>query len=180
MADSFTLPTPRGAEDSAPDAAPIPPPPVEDHLKPSTKIAYAMGGTTDIFGHWLYNGMVDAVFNSFLNVSPTRVSFVRAAMLAMDACSGLLFGWLSDNTRTRWGRRRPWILFGSIASGFGLPCLFLARSTWDVDTIFWYMMLSALIYSPIIAAYNTTNDDEMVQKAGMEAKVQRAAIDLLR
>jgi len=32
----------------------------------------------------------------------------------------------------------------------------------------------------IITAYNTTNDDEMVQKAGMEAKVQRAAIDLLR
>jgi GPH family glycoside/pentoside/hexuronide:cation symporter len=155
MADSFTLPTARGADDPEPDAASAQPPVKDDHLPPSTKIAYAMGGTTDIFGHWLYNGMVDAVFNSFLNVSPTRVSMVRAAMLAMDACSGLLFGWLSDNTRTRWGRRRPWILFGSIASGLGLPCLFLARSNWDVDTIFWYMMLSALIYSPVIAAYNT-------------------------
>jgi GPH family glycoside/pentoside/hexuronide:cation symporter len=155
MADSFTLPA-RGAADSTTDVASVPPPPAqEDHLKPSTKIAYAMGGTTDIFGHWLYNGMVDAVFNVFLGVSPTRVSFVRAAMLAADACSGLLFGWLSDNTRTRWGRRRPWILFGSIASGLGLPCLFLARSTWSPEQIFWYMMLSALIYSPIIAAYNT-------------------------
>jgi GPH family glycoside/pentoside/hexuronide:cation symporter len=91
----------------------------------------------------------------FLGVSPTRVSLVRAAMLFMDACSGILFGWLSDNTRTRWGRRRPWILFGSIASGIGLPLLFLARSSWSADQIFWYMMLSALLYSPIIAAYNT-------------------------
>jgi GPH family glycoside/pentoside/hexuronide:cation symporter len=156
MADSFTLPTARGADESAPDAASVPPPPVkEDRLKPSTKIAYAMGGTTDIFGHWLYNGMVDGVFNIFLGVSPTRVSLVRAVMLAADAFSGLFFGWASDNTRTRWGRRRPWILFGSIAAGIGLPLLFLARSTWSSDQIFWYMMLSAILYSPIIAAYNT-------------------------
>ena len=153
MADSFTLPN-RSAEEPAPDAAAAPVV-KEEHLPPSTKIAYAMGGTTDIFGHWLYNGMVDAVFNVFLGVSPTRVSFVRAAMLAADACSGLLFGWLSDNTRTRWGRRRPWILFGSLASGIGLPLLFLARSSWSADQIFWYMMLSAIIYSPIIASYNT-------------------------
>jgi GPH family glycoside/pentoside/hexuronide:cation symporter len=155
MADSFTLPTARDADESGPDVASVPGAPQEDHLKPSTKVAYAMGGTTDIFGHWLYNGMVDAVFNVFLGVSPTRVSLVRAAMLFMDACSGVLFGWLSDNTRSRWGRRRPWILFGSIASGIGLPMLFLARSTWSADQIFWYMMLSTLLYSPIIAAYNT-------------------------
>src|SRR4051812_5032462 len=118
MADSFTIPSAPAADESAPDAASAPLPPVkEDHLPPSTKVAYAMGGTTDIFGHWLYNGMVDAVFNVFLGVSPTRVSLVRAAMLAMDAFTSLFFGWASDNTRTRWGRRRPWILFGSIASG---------------------------------------------------------------
>src|SRR5690606_41109342 len=119
----------------------------EGRIPPSTKIAYAMGGTTNIFGHWLYNGIVDGVFNIFLGVSPRRVSFVRAAMLAADAFSGLIFGWLSDNTRTRWGRCRPWILFGSIAAGLGLPLLFLARSNWSADQIFWYMMLSAILYS---------------------------------
>jgi glycoside/pentoside/hexuronide:cation symporter, GPH family len=155
MADSFSLPSAPGAEEPASDATAGSPPVKQDHLPTSTKVAYAMGGTTDIFGHWLYNGMVDGVFNIFLGVSPTRVSMVRAAMLAADAFSGLLFGWLSDNTRTRWGRRRPWVLFGSIAAGLGLPCLFLARSTWSPTEIFWYMILSALIYSPIIAAYNT-------------------------
>lgn len=155
MADSFSLPSAQGAVEPASAAAGGTPPVKEDHLKPSTKVAYAFGGTTDIFGHWLYNGMVDGVFNIFLGVSPSRVSIVRAAMLAADAFSGLLFGWLSDNTRTRWGRRRPWILFGSIAAGLGLPCLFLARSTWSSNEIFWYMLLSALLYSPIIAAYNT-------------------------
>lgn len=33
-----------------------------DRLSPVIKAAYALGGTTDIFGHWLYNGLKDPVF----------------------------------------------------------------------------------------------------------------------
>jgi Na+/melibiose symporter-like transporter len=157
MADSFTIPAAE-SDESAPGAAPAPaatPAVTPDRLPASTKVAYAMGGTTDIFGHWLYNGLVDPVFNVFLGVSPTRVAIVRAVMLAVDAVSGPLFGWLSDNTRSRWGRRRPYILVGSILSGIGLPCLFLARSTWTADQVFWFMLGSAVLFSPIIAAYNT-------------------------
>jgi GPH family glycoside/pentoside/hexuronide:cation symporter len=159
MADSFTV-SPSAAEGSgapAPDGSAVPTTPTitEDHLKPSTKVAYAMGGTTDIFGHWLYNSLVDPIFNVFLGVSPTRVSIVRAVMLLVDACSGLFFGWASDNTRTRWGRRRPYILLGSIASGIALPCLFLARSTWSPDEVFLFMLVSSIVFSPIISAYNT-------------------------
>ena len=154
MADTFTVPASDADIESERKAAATPAV-QEDRLKPSTKIAYAMGGTTDIFGHWLYNGLVDPVFNVFLGVSPTRVAMVRALMLAVDALTGPLFGWLSDNTRSRWGRRRPWILVGSLLSGVALPCLFLARNTWTSDQIFWFMLGSAVLFSPIIAAYNT-------------------------
>ena len=161
MADSSSAAssTPETSTTKASSAADAPagatPVLAEDHLKPSTKVAYAMGGTTDIFGHWLYNGLVDPVFNVFLGVSPTRVSIVRAVMLAVDAFSGLLFGWLSDNTRSRWGRRRPYILIGSILAGIGMPCLFLARSDWTPDEVYLYMLVSTILFSPIIACYNT-------------------------
>jgi len=159
MADTFTIPAAQDAP-AAPGAAPetaeaAPSNGKDEKLKTSTKVAFAMGGTTDIFGHWLYNGMVDPVYNVFLGVSPTRVSIVRALMLLVDACSGLFFGWLSDNTRSRWGRRRPYVLFGSIASGLLLPVVFMARPTWDSETIFWFMLITALAYSPVIASYNT-------------------------
>ena len=83
MADSFTIPAGE-SDESSPGAAPAvaAPPLKEDRLPAATKVAYAMGGTTDIFGHWLYNGLVDPVFNVFLGVSPTRVAIVRAVMEA--------------------------------------------------------------------------------------------------
>ncbi len=165
------------------DARVDPKPP--DRLSQSTKVAYALGGTTDIFGHWLYNGLVDGVFNVFLGVAPSRISIVRALMLLVDAMSGLFFGWVSDNTRSRWGRRRPFVLVGSIVAGVALPCLFLARPSWTPEHIFWFMLISALLYSPLIAAYNTpyqslgaelTPDyDERTSVMAYKGVVQKAA-----
>ncbi|HET9954867.1 MAG TPA: MFS transporter [Polyangiaceae bacterium] len=126
-----------------------------DRLTLGTKLAYAVGGTSDIFGHWLYNTLVDPVYNVFLGLAPTQISITRALTLLVDACSGLFFGWLSDNTRTRWGRRRPYVLVGSILAGAGLPCLFLARPSWSSEATFWYMLVSACLYAPLIACFNT-------------------------
>jgi GPH family glycoside/pentoside/hexuronide:cation symporter len=120
-----------------------------------TKIAYAMGGTADIFGHYLYNGLAGPVYNVFLGLTPSMVSLTRGTALLVDAGSGLLFGWLSDNTRSRFGRRRPYVLFGSILAGFGLPCLFMARPSWSQNQIFWYMLISAVLFAPMIAACDT-------------------------
>jgi glycoside/pentoside/hexuronide:cation symporter, GPH family len=160
MVDSFTVVTsPKALESEELRAGAAAAAPVKeasrDKLPTGTKIAYATGGSIDIFGHWLYNNIVDPVYNVYLGLSPTQVSIVRAVTLLVDACSGLFFGWASDNTRSRWGRRRPYVLLGSIAAGLGLPCLFMARPTWDADYIFLYMIVSAVLYAPIIASYNT-------------------------
>src|SRR5262245_28387660 len=127
---------------------------VQDRVPVQAKAAYALGGTTDIFGHWLYNGLANPVFNVFLGLSPTQVSTSLGISRLIDAFTDPLFGWLSDNTRSRWGRRRPYILLGSIIAGIGLPCLFMASPTWSSSQIYWFMIISACIYAPLISAYN--------------------------
>jgi GPH family glycoside/pentoside/hexuronide:cation symporter len=158
MANSFSVVTsPAEPEVAAASATPIvaAPAAAPQALPLPTKLAYGMGGSTDIFGHWLYNGLKDPVYNVFLGLAPSQVSFVRGTTLLVDACAGLLFGWLSDNTRSRWGRRRPYILVGSILSGLGLPVLFMARPDWSSDQIFLFMIVTAALYAPVIASYNT-------------------------
>ncbi|MCG8589514.1 MAG: MFS transporter [Proteobacteria bacterium] len=41
------------------------------------------------------------------------VALVKAVARAFDAVTDPLVGWLSDRTRTRWGRRKPWMALGS-------------------------------------------------------------------
>lgn len=58
------------------------------------------------------------------------------------------FGKLSDRTASRFGRRRPWILFGSIASTLGLLIIALAQ---NVFTIIIGWSVAQIAYNALLA-----------------------------
>jgi GPH family glycoside/pentoside/hexuronide:cation symporter len=122
-------------------------------LAPRVKAAYALGGVVDIFGHWFYLGLLHPVFVGFLHLSPALLGIALAVSRLVDAFSDPFFGWRSDNTRTRWGRRRPFILVGAILSGVALPFLFLASPGWSPTTLFWFVLLSSCAFAPLLGAY---------------------------
>lgn len=97
----------------------------EDKVAVSAKVAYGLGTALDMWGHWLYPSVAYAVFNIYLGVNPAWVGIALMLNRLLDAVSDPFFGWLSDNMRSRFGRRRPFLLFGGIAAGVGLPMLFL-------------------------------------------------------
>jgi glycoside/pentoside/hexuronide:cation symporter, GPH family len=115
------------------------------------KIAYGTGSIIDMWGNWLYVGMVWPVFNIFLHVSPTLVSLALMLNRLFDAISDPFFGWWSDNTRSRWGRRRPFILVGGIMAGVCLPLLFAVPQGWSEMQYFWWMVGSSAVYITIVS-----------------------------
>lgn len=117
------------------------------------KVGYGLGSIDDMWGHWLYPGLAYQVFNIFLGVSPALVGRALFLNRFIDAVSDPLFGWMSDNTRTRLGRRRPFILVGSILSGLGLPFLFFVRPGWNEMTYFWFIVLSSALYIPAMSCF---------------------------
>jgi GPH family glycoside/pentoside/hexuronide:cation symporter len=135
----------------------------EDRVPLGQKVAYGLGTTNDMWGNWLYPGMVWPVFNMFLLVSPGLVSTAVMVNRLIDAVADPVFGWLSDNTRSRWGRRRPYILIGSILSGLLLPTLFLVGRGWSERAYFWYMVVSSSIYITVVSSFNMA-----YQSLGME------------
>ncbi len=130
-----------------------------DHLPVPTKLFYSLGTALDMWGLWLYASVAFAVFNMYLGVPPWLVGLALTLIRVFDAIVDPLVGWLSDNLRSKWGRRRPFILIAGILSGLGLPVLFLVSPSWaniqflGVSVVFWYMILSNMIYIPIISSF---------------------------
>lgn len=128
--------------------------PGSDRLPMRQKIGFGLGAFLDMWGHWLYPSLAFHVFNIFLGVAPGLISTVQMVKIFIDAASDAIFGWISDNTRTRYGRRRPFILVGGILAGVGLPLMFAVGRGWTDTQYFIFMLVSMLIYVPVMSCFN--------------------------
>jgi len=68
--------------------------------------------------------------------SALLIGHVSAAGNLFALLAPILAGWLSDRTRSRWGRRRPWLVAGTAVNIVGLAFLALA-GTPLVNTAMW-------------------------------------------
>ena len=125
-----------------------------DRVPLPQKVGYGLGSVLDMWGHWLYPSLAFQVYNIFLGMSPGLISTAQAIKIFVDAASDALFGWASDNTRTRFGRRRPYILVGGILAGVGLPLMFAVGRGWSDSEYFAFMLVSTLLYVPVMSCFN--------------------------
>ena len=52
-----------------------------------------------------------------LKMDPFLAGLLAAIPRLLDALTDPLMGYISDNTRSRWGRRKPYIFLGSVITG---------------------------------------------------------------
>ena len=70
---------------------------------------------------------------------------VMAVYAVIDAVDNPILGHLSDRTRTRWGRRRPWLVVGAVVLSAGLVGFFSAPSALDgVGLVVWFAFFAIL------------------------------------
>lgn len=63
-----------------------------------------------------------------------------------DALTDPVMGFVSDNTRSRWGRRRPYILVGSIMAGLSYVFMWQLYAENGVTFNFWYFLAFAFVF----------------------------------
>jgi GPH family glycoside/pentoside/hexuronide:cation symporter len=65
-----------------------------------------------------------------------------------DAVSDPLMGYVSDHTKTRWGRRRPWFLVGVIPLALSFIGMFSASPSWSETQLFlWLLVMNILFWA---------------------------------
>ena len=86
----------------------------EDRIRFSQLAAYGAGGIIPIALFNIAGILVGLMGNISLGLSAFWLGVILIIPRLWDALSDPVIGHLSDNTRTRWGRRRPFLLLGGI------------------------------------------------------------------
>jgi GPH family glycoside/pentoside/hexuronide:cation symporter len=73
----------------------------------------------------------------------------------LDALTDPLMGYISDHARLRWGRRRPFIFFGALASGLVFALLWQLPSGYSQHFYFWYFLIGANLFYLAYTVYAT-------------------------
>jgi GPH family glycoside/pentoside/hexuronide:cation symporter len=117
------------------------------------KLAYGVGD--------LGPAIVSTINGFFLNAFLIEVAGIRPATAALifllvkiwDAVNDPLVGMLTDRTKTRWGRRRPWLLFGAVPFALAFYLQWVVPD-WSDTGLFWYYLVVALLLDTGFTAVN--------------------------
>jgi len=117
------------------------------------KIGYGMG---DAASHIVFDNVMLYMMFFYTDIFGIPAGFVGTMFLlarALDALSDPCMGLIADRTRSRWGKFRPWIIFGALP--FGVVCV-LAYSTPDLS-MSGKMLYAAVTYTLLTLLYTVVN-----------------------
>jgi glycoside/pentoside/hexuronide:cation symporter, GPH family len=117
----------------------------EDRITFPRKLAYGMGAFVNNMLAAAIGGMV-IVLNLGLGMNPALVGLLGALPRISDAVTDPLMGYISDNTRSRWGRRRPYIFGGAIASGIVYALLWQLPAGQSETFYFWFFLVGSIVF----------------------------------
>lgn len=86
-------------------------------------------------------------------LSPVAAGSVLAIGRIWDAFNDPFIGYLSDKTRTRWGRRYPWIVLGAIPFGVTFFLTWVVPD-WGDTARFWYYVVMSLLFQVFYTVVN--------------------------
>jgi len=120
-----------------------------------TRLAYGFGSAAF--------GIKDAGLQIFLLMFYTQIVGVPAPLvglaltcaLVLDAISDPIVGYWSDNLRSRWGRRHPFMYAAAIPVAVTYFLLWTPPRDWDHQSLFWYLLVMAVLVRTALTFFET-------------------------
>ena len=137
--------------DTAVRAAPAVP--VHEPLPLRTKLAFGAGDLGPAIATFVPSFFQFFFLTSVAGLDPLLAGSVRAILTIWDAINDPFVGWLSDRTRSRLGRRRPWILYGAIPFGLTYFLQWVVPPFDDTGKFIYYLIVG-LLFNMAFTAVN--------------------------
>ncbi len=109
------------------------------------KAAYSIGALVNQMQAAALTAMV-LVLNLGLGMDPAKVGIIGTVPRLIDAFTDPLIGYTSDNARTRYGRRRPFMFWGALISGILFILMFQLHKESGETFNFWYFLIIQCFY----------------------------------
>lgn len=141
---SLSSATPATATVSEPESAPLP-------------VSLCMGFAIGTVGVSIMLNTVTTYFPAFMATVLGQSTAIAGLLLTLsklyDVVADIIIGSLSDRTKSRWGRRRPFLAIGGVVSAASLLMIFLPPELNDKQTIL-YMAAALIVYSTGYSLFN--------------------------
>ncbi len=92
-------------------------------------------------------------YSQVMGVSAYLVSLALMIALIADALSDPLIGYFSDNTRSRWGRRHPFMYAAALPAGVAYYFVWNPPSALEGDALFPYIVTIAVLVRTLVTVY---------------------------
>jgi GPH family glycoside/pentoside/hexuronide:cation symporter len=117
----------------------------KDKISLTKKIIYGFGAfVNNLLGAAI--GTMTIVLNLGLGMSPALVGLLGALPRLVDAFTDPLMGYISDNTKSKWGRRRPYLFVGAIVAGIAFALLWQLPRDQSESFYFWFFLIGSVIF----------------------------------
>ena len=127
------------------------------HPKPSlgTKLAYGVGSAAYGAKDSGLKYFLLLFYSQVVGVDSRLVSLAILIALVCDAISDPLVGYWSDNFRSRWGRRHPFMYAAAVPVSVSFYAMWNPPMDWDEGSLFWYILVCAVVVRTFITFYET-------------------------
>jgi GPH family glycoside/pentoside/hexuronide:cation symporter len=133
----------------------------------AVKAGWGVGAFGSLGMLWMVNVFVMFFLVNHVGMDPAVAGTILFITRLYDLVSDPLIGHLSDRTRSRWGRRRPWMFAGAIVSGlsaigaFNVPAFEsdTVTAAYELFVLLAYFTGFTLFYVPFMAMPAEMTDD---------------------
>lgn len=120
----------------------------EDRVPLWEKMSIGVGALTAFFGFAAVSILAYPVYNMMLGVNAGLVGLALMLPRLWDAITDPIMGHISDNTHSRMGRRRPYIVTGAITMGLLFAFMWYVPETWsDTGKILFFIGMQILYFT---------------------------------